>query len=255
MNKNLGSMETMEMDVPDKMSLFKRISCLLFSPSKLFLFVKKKPTVLFPIILICIAAIASQLLLWEPTKNLTMDTLYNTYKSVGADVSFEQIEQITNGSMIASLFVSPLTYLIVWLVTTLVAYLIYKLVKCEKGLKKYFSMTGYIMLITMAGLLINSVYIYLTGNVSTVMVTSLASLFDPDLSGTFIFTMASQIEVFNLWTFALFGMGFVYTGGTEKKKTYALTAILFVVVMLASAGLSLLSTGLQDSILGNMGAF
>lgn len=249
-------METVELDAPDKMNPLKRIGNLLFSPSKLFLFIKNKPSIPFPIILICIAAIASQLLLWEPTKNVTMDTMYNTYKNMQVDVTFEQIEQITNGSMIASLVISPLTYLAVWLVTTLVAYLVYKLVKCEKGLRKYFSMTGYIMLITMLGLLINSAYIYLTGNeISTAMVTSLASLFDPDLNGTFIFALASQIEVFNLWTFVLFGLGFVYTGGAKKEKTYALTTVLFIIVILANAGLSLLSAGITNSIMGNMGAF
>lgn len=255
MNKDFGSKETAELNVPDKMNLFKRIGNLLFSPSKLFLYIKSKPSILFPIILICAAAIASQLLIWEPTKNLAMDTMYSTYNTMGMSLSFEGMEQYVNAVMIASLASSPFIYLAVWAVTTLVTYLAYKLVKCEKGLKKYFSMTGYIMLIFMAGQVINSIYIYLTGSISAAMVTSLASLLDPNLSGTFLFGLVSPIEVFNLWTFMLFGLGFVYTGGTEKKKTYALTAILFVIVIFANAGMSLLRAGLQNSIMGNMGSF
>lgn len=172
------------------------------------------------------------------------------------NVSPAEIEQLLDASMIFGVATSPIYYLVIWLVVTLVLYLIFRLVKCEKGLKKYFSMTGYIMVISLLGALLNAGYIYLTGgDISGSAVTSLASLLDPDLKGTFLYGLVSQIEVFNLWTFVLYGIGFVYTGGVEKKKCYLLTTILAVIVIVASAGLSLMSTGLQNSLLGNIGGF
>lgn len=241
-----------EMNVPDKMNVFQRIGCLLFSPSKLFSFIKRKPTILFPIILISICAIASQVLAWEQDKNVQLDALYNTYKSLGMNYTPDQLESILEGTKILTFAAAPVTYLITWAITTLVLYLIYRLVKCEKGLKKYFSMTGYIMILTMVGLVIQSVYINITGSGLSSMVTSAASLLDPGLQGTFLYGLASKIEVFNLWTYVLFGLGFVYTGGVEKKKSFILTTILAVVVILAGAGLYLLSAGLLSSLLGGI---
>ncbi len=256
MKGNNENMLLDDMKVPEKMNLFQRIGNLFFAPSKLFAFIRKKPTVLLPIILISIGAIASQLLLLEQTKDMSLDLMYNTYKSMGMSTTPGQIEQLVNTSAIIGVAASPLTYLIVWLIATLLLYLVFRLVKCEKGLKKYFSMTGYILMITMVGTIIHSAYIYLTGNsLTSPMATSVASLLNPELQGTFLYGLSSQIEIFNLWTFVLFGIGFVYTGRVEKKKSFALTTILAVIVILGSAGLSLLSTGMQNNLMGVMGGY
>jgi hypothetical protein len=243
-----------EIQVPDKMNVFQRIGCLLFSPSKLFLYIKQKPTILFPIILISVFAIAAQVLTWEQVKGVQLDAVYNTYKSMGLNYTPDQLESMLELTKYFSFAAAPFVYLGTWAIASVILYLIYRLVKCEKGLKKYFSMTGYIMILTMVGMVINSAYVYLTGSgLSTAMVTSAASLLDPALQGTFLHGLASNIEVFNLWAFILFGMGFVYTGGVEKKKSFALTAILAVIVILASSGLSILLAGLQNSMLQNFG--
>lgn len=250
MNQKIESME--EMNIPDKMNIFKRVGSLFFSPSKLFLFIKKKPTVLFPIILMCIGAVLMQLLLWEPTKSVSLDAMYNSYKSMGISYSPDQVEQLLNISMIGMLIMVPVMYLLVWMFMTLILYLVYRLVKCEKGLKKYFSMMGYIIVITLAGQLINSAYIYYTAaSITGPTVTSLASFLAPEMQGTFLYGVASGLEVFNMWTFILCGIGFAYTGNVDKKKSYIVTAVLFVVVILASAGMSLLSAGIQNNMLGS----
>lgn len=245
-----------ERSTPEKMNLFQQIGNLFFSPSKLFLFIKNKPKVLLPAVLISIEAVLVQLLLWEPTKDYSMDLLYSTNKSMGINMTPAEIEQLVNGSMIFGVAASPITYLAAWLIGTLVLYLIFGLVKREKGMKKYFSMTGFIMVISLLGMLIHSAFIYFTGaSTDIATITSLASLLDPGLKGTFLYALALQIEVFTLWAYVLYGVGFVYTGGVEKKKSYLITAILAVIIILAGAGFSVISAGLQDSLLGGMGSF
>jgi hypothetical protein len=252
MNGNIENTWLEQNDVPDKMNIFQRIGCLFFSPSKLFLFIRKKPTILFPIILISICAVASQVLIWEQSKSAQIDMLYNMYKGMGQTYTPDQLENMLETYKYFGFALAPFTYLISWLITSLILYLIYRLVKCEKGLKKYFSMTGYIMILSMVGLVIHSAYINITGSEATMMmVTSVASLLDPGLQGTFLYGLASNIEVFNLWSFVLFGMGFAYTGGVDRKKSYTLTAILAVVVILASAGWYLVSNGLLGSLFGS----
>ncbi|NLN64386.1 MAG: YIP1 family protein [Clostridiaceae bacterium] len=245
------TVETAELNIPERMNIFQRIGNLLFSPSKLFSFIKKKPTILFPIILICIGVIALQLILWEPLEKVQIDTLYNAYKSAGMSVAPSEIEQTAKALMIGTIIAMPFGYIAVWLFATLILYAMFRLVKCEKGMKKYFSMVGYIFLIFIFGQLINSACMYYTGNMTAPMVTSLATFLAPEMNGTFLYGLASGIEIFNVWAFILFGIGFVYTGGVSRKKSYIMTAVLFVVVLLASAGFTSLLAGVQNSLQGS----
>ena len=56
-------------------------------------------------------------------------------------------------------------------------------------------------------------FIYFTnGDMTAAQVTSLASLLNQEVVGVFIYSIASSIDVFNIWTYVLYGIGFVYTG-------------------------------------------
>lgn len=251
MSNRIDQMEMEEIRIPDKMNIFKRLGNLLFSPSKLFAYIKKKPTILFPIILFSIVAAVNQFLLWEPTKGTQIDIIYNTYRNMGMNITAAQAEQMVEGQKILSIATTPIIFIATWLVLTLVLYLIFRIVKCEKGLKKYFSMIGYITLISVAGQLIHTGYLYLSGNdILSAQVTSLASFLHSENSGTFLYSIASQIEIFNIWTYILYAIGFIYTGGVPKRKSYITTMILFVIILLGGAGISVLSNQVMSSLMG-----
>lgn len=257
MRKQFEGIEANTPEIPERMNIFSRIGNLLFTPSKLFSFIRKKPTILLPIILVCIGAILVQFLLMEPSRDYMLDFTYNQYKSMGIGLSSQAIEQFVDSTLKISAFASPIMYIIIWIAITLILYLVFRLVKCEKGLRKYFSLVAYIMLIITAGQLVQAVFINVTAcDINSPVVTSLASLLDPGVKGTFLYGIASSFEVFNIWAFVLIAVGFVYTGGVVKKKSYILTAILFVVVLLASGAIASVTGAVQSSIQGNpMGSF
>jgi len=252
LNNYLNVLED-EPAIPERMNPFKRIANLFFSPHKLFLFIRKKPTVLLPIIIISIGAFLSQFLLIEQTKDYQMDIMYNSYKQLGMNYTPDQLETLANVQGIVGLVTTPVAFAAAWLITSLVMYAIYRLVNCEKGLKKYFSMIGYISILSVVSQLINAGFIrYTGGELLSPAVTSLASMLDKETVSPFLFSMASNIEVFNIWTYILYGIGFTYTGGVEKKKSYIMTGILFIVIMLINAGFAVLSSGLLDGILRSL---
>jgi hypothetical protein len=241
-----------EIDVPDKMNAFKKVANLIFSPSKLFGFIRKKPSILVPVILICIGAVVIQLLLWEQTRDMQLDILYNAYQEYGMASSPADLEQLVDVQMKAAVIFAPVKYLVIWIILTLILYLIFRIVGCEKGLKKYFSMVGYITLLSILGQLIQAVYQYFTGGSLTgPQVTSISSLIDPETVGTFLHAVFSGIEVFNIWAFVLYGIGFVYTGGVTKKKSYITTAVLFVIFLAANAGFTILTKQVTDNLFGS----
>lgn len=231
------SLQVDEIKVPEKMNVFQRIGSLLFNPKILFAHTAKRPTILFPVIVLCIVSLLAQLLTIEQLKDTFVDTLYSTNKAMGIEYTVDQLESLANMAAIGTIAGTPFIMIATWLITTLILYLVFRLAGCEKGLKKYFSMVGYISIISVLGQLLHGIYIYFTGDSAlTAQVTSLASLLNAETVGSFIYGLASSIEVFNIWTYILYGIGFVYTGGAKKQRAYIISAALFVIISLITAG-------------------
>jgi len=249
MENNYDFSDRENMNTPQKMSVFKRLGCLIFSPKDLFLYLKTKPAMLFPLILCSIGTIIVQLLMLEAMKDTRLDAVYNALQSSGSGIPPEQIETFIKPVIIMSIAASPFVIIAGWAIRTLLLYGIFRLADCEKGLKKYFSMTSYIMLLSVARDLIHALFLYYFGdNNINAYVTSLASILDPEITGNFIYGITSSLEVFNIWKFVLYGIGFAFVGNMAKKKSYAMAAVLFVVTMVLSAGW----TVLQNNILAGM---
>lgn len=241
MSSNYNYTAGEDMNIPQKMNVFKRLGNLIFSPKNLFLYLKNKPAMLFPLILCSIGTIAVQLLMMESMKDTRMDAIYNAFQSAGRSLYPDQIESLIKPVIILTVAASPFIIIAGWAIRTLFLYCVFSLVNCEKGLKKYFSMTAYIMLLSVARDLIHSLFLYFFGgNNASVYVTSLASLLDPEIVGNFLYGIASSLEVFNIWKFVLYGIGFAYIGNVSKKKSYATAAVLFVLSMLLGAGWAVL---------------
>jgi len=247
MSENVGTLQLNEGKVPEKMNLFQRLWNLFLNPKRLFAYTAKKPSLLFPVIVICILSLAAMLLTMEQIYEANVDVLYNTWKTMGSQVPMDQIQSLARTYAIGTVAGTPFIMVATWLVTTLILYLVFRLAKCEKGLKKYFSMMAYIMIISLTGQLMTSAYMYFTGaKTLDTMVTSIASLIDAGTVGNFVYGVAKNIEVFNIWTYILYGIGFVYTGGAKKRAAYIISAVLFVIVTAASAGMYSLTANLSN---------
>ncbi|NLG88165.1 MAG: YIP1 family protein [Clostridiaceae bacterium] len=248
MYNDLEFLEDSEQKAPEKMNIFSRIGNLIFSPKKLFLFIREKPSLLFPLIIISICALAYQLLLWEQTRKLQLDVTYNTYQKMGVNITPDQLETLVDTSMITAVITAPLSVIASWAVITLIFYAVFRFADCEKGMKKYFSMMAYISIITAVGMVLNGLYVHFMGGSLTTYVTSISSLIDQEATGTFLYGILTNIEVFNIWAYFLYGMGFIYVGGVQKRKSIIITSVLFVLFTLLSAGI----TSLSSSILGGL---
>ena len=244
----LEILENSEQKAPEKMNVFARLGNLFLSPKKLFLFIREKPSLLFPLIIISIGAIVYQLLIWEQSRKLQLDVTYNTYKMMGMNMTPDQLESLVDASMITSVVTSPLTLIASWVIITLIFYAVFRFADCEKGMKKYFSMMAYINIIPVVGMVLNGLYMHFMGGSLTTYVTSISSLIDPETTGVFLYGILSNIEVFNIWSYVLYGMGFIYVGGVEKRRSVIVTSVIFVLFTLATAGL----TSLSSSLLGGL---
>lgn len=238
-----------EQKAPEKMNVFARVSNLFFSPKKLFLFIREKPSLLFPLIIMSIGSIAYYLLIWEQTRKLQLDITYSSYQKMGMSITPDQLETLVNSGMIASAVTAPLTIIASWAIVTLILYAVFRFADCEKGMKKYFSMMAYINIIPVVGMVLNGLYIHFMGGSLTAYVTSISSLIDPEETGMFLYGILSNIEVFNIWAYVLYGMGFIYVGGVNKRKSIIITSVLFILFTLAAAGIASLSSSFLGGIM------
>ncbi|HEY8500556.1 MAG TPA: Yip1 family protein [Clostridia bacterium] len=237
-----------EQKAPEKMNIFARVGNLFFSPKKLFLFIREKPSLLFPLIIISIGSIAYYLLIWEQTKKIQLDITYNTYQKMGMSMTPDQLESLVNTGMISSAVTAPLSVIASWAIVTLIFYAVFRFADCEKGMKKYFSMMAYINIIPVIGMVLNGLYVYFMGGSISTYVTSVSSLLDQEATGVFLYGILTNIEVFNIWAYVLYGMGFVYIGGVKKRNSAIITSVLFILFTLAAAGF----TSLTSSLLGGL---
>mgnify|MGYP000882971111 FL=1 len=231
--------------IPDKMNIFQRIGNLLFNPRKLFAFTARKPTILFPVIVLVILSIVPNLLLMEQYQGTFADTIYSAGNTAGGEITVDQAETMAKWLAVGTVASAPFTMIIRWILATLILYPVFRLAGCEKGMKKYFSMIAYITVIAVLGQIVHSLYIYYTGEtLMSVQVTSLASLVGDESMGSFLYAVIASIEVFNIWTYILYGIGFAYTGGVKKQKAYLVSAVLFVAAALINAGAAHFTTQL-----------
>lgn len=238
MNSSAEILQANEFAVPEKMSFFKRIGNLIFNPKKLFAYIAKKPTILFPFIVLCIISFIVNLLSLEYFQGTFMDTLYYASKTAGGNLSVDQAESYAKGFSVALIALTPVVLIISCLIVASVLYLVFSLAGCNKGFKKYLSMVIYITVITELGSLVHGLYTYFTGDFQmTASVTSLASLINSENISSFIYGITKKIEVFNIWKYILYGIGFIHTGGVLKKRAYIISAALFVITTLISAAM------------------
>ncbi len=232
MYDDLGFLEDSEQKAPEKMNIFARVGNLFFSPKKLFLFIREKPTLLFPLIIMSIGAVAYQLLIWEQSRKLQMDITYNTYQNMGMSITPDQLEAMVDAGMITSVITAPLGVIASWAIITLI----------------FYAVLAYISIISVVGMVLNGLYVYFMGGSITTYVTSVSSLFDQGTTGAFLNGILLNIEVFNIWAYVLYGMGFIYVGGVDKRRSAIVTSVIFILFTLAAAGL----TSLSSSLLGGL---
>lgn len=126
------------------------------------------------------------------------------------------------GSGIAALFMP----VIIILISTVIYFVVAKIVKSPVLFKQLFSMNTYIMLITAIGLFINGLFTASIGADPAVMFTSLGAFVQVD---TMLGAILANFELFALWSLILTAMGLQIVAGFSKGAAWTVTIVLFVI--------------------------
>ena len=215
---------------------FARMAGVFFSPVQTFASIARKPDWAVPLILILLVSIASATVM---AQRVDFMSAMRQQMEQRKDLSPEQIERAEKMGAAFSktiIYFSPVIALITYLVIAAVLLLASRLFGGEGTFKQAFSTTVYAWLPDLVKGIILTIAIAAKGNVDVVqMATAVRSNlgFLVDMKAQpMSFALLSSLDVFSLWTLALFVVGFAAFSRLSKARAATIVISLWVVTVL-----------------------
>ncbi len=234
------------------MNFFTRLQGVFFAPKMTFRFLSEKPVWLDAlIILIMLLSIVTYII--SPYSNMDrIEILKNNIEfqeRVGEDAFKQRIEQLENPSrtlvILSSFLLSPISYIVGFLISSLIILAIGRFLSTEGNFKQVFS--AYLHANFIDKILGNAVRLPLILSQKSVMqtTTSLALLF-PRLEMTSLgYVVLSQVDFFQLWLFGVLGYGLSHIFKIETKKAMIISYGFWLLKSLFYIALAFLSMKLM----------
>lgn len=212
-----------EVEVLAKPSLFGMI----LEPKTQFERMKRNPKILVPFIIVTVLTIIGMLLMMSQIDFIGDDPLLNGMED-------EELMIVTIFSQIAYAFTGLVMPAISILLSTVVYFIIAKIVKSEVTFKQLFSMSVFIYIISVFGLLVNGLAFLAMSNPNLdLYLTSLNSIVEAD---GILGVILVSIEVFSIWGMVLTAIGLQIVANFSKGLSWSIVVGIFVVILLFAIG-------------------
>lgn len=236
-----------EGSVNSDMGFFKRVASVVTSPGKVMENLAEKPRILFPLILTAVSLIGLYASRLELYKNFMRESTAASSKwtesLTGIKMTPELLEQSVSRGLIASFITIPLGALLSWLFITVVFFAIFKIAGGNGRFKHYMSVTGYAYVIMTLYYIIVFAASFFTGSLhQDIPLTSLATLFDSSMRGSFLFGILKGLNIFTIWYYCVIAIGLIKVSGFKKNTVYSIVAGIFIIGLLI-AGATEVSIG------------
>lgn len=212
-----------EVEVLAKPSLFGMI----LEPKTQFERMQRNPKILVPFIIVTVLTIIGMLLMMSQIDFIGDDPLLNGMED-------EELMIVTIFSQIAYAFTGLVMPAISILLSTVVYFIIAKIVKSEVTFKQLFSMSVFIYIISVFGLLVNGLAFLAMSNPNLdLYLTSLNSIVEAD---GILGVILVSIEVFSIWGMVLTAIGLQIVANFSKGLSWSIVVGIFVVILLFAIG-------------------
>lgn len=219
---------------PAGMGEFSRIAGVFFEPAKTFEDVAKRPTFLVPLVLTIVMALVYMVLFsqhvgWERTIRHQQET-----SARAQQLTPEQREQGIQlglkfapiGGYAGVMVGIPLYYL----VAAAVLLVIVKIMSAPVRLKQVYAVMCYAAMPGIISTILTIVVMFLKNpddfNMQNPLAFNPGALMDPAAGSKFIYSLATSLDLFVIWTIVLIATGLKAAGGKQLSFAGALTAVL-----------------------------
>jgi len=225
-----------------RMGFFSRVTGALFSPTKTFAYLDKRPDIWGAMILIFIFVFCLMVLYAQKTdlEFVTRQQLEQTGRA--EQMTEEQLDQaVTIGAKIGKymLMIGPLFSPIGFLIVAGVLYLIFKLFQGETTFKKAFSVVTYSYLPSIFSSIIG-IILLLRSEVNKIPLESLVKsnlsiLLTQEETSVFLWSLASRVDIFTIWIVILLSIAMATIKKTKLRNSFIVVGGLWIVWVLISA--------------------
>ena len=235
---------------PAPLSEGARIVNTFIAPSKTFTDLRRNaswwaPWILISIFsLVFIYSIGKQVGFEQVSKNqIAHSSRADQFDKLPAD---QQAKQLQLSSKIITFFAygSPVLILFYFLIETLALWLTFKLAAgAETSFKSAYAIVMYAGLPGIMGAILGTISMFAGINpegfdINNPVGSNLAYYLDPETTGKFVRGMASSLDLINIWTIVLLGIGFACTSKVKRSNAIAIVAVWYLVYKLVGSALA-----------------
>ncbi len=220
------------------MNLISRIINVFLAPSKTFQAVNEKPKWAVPLIISLLLTFGAMWLLTPVIMNEGKSAMED--KMLERGMTSDQIDRaVEQAQKIQKITIAPTT-LVAGLVVTFIMAAIWLFISNTilGGAAQYTQMLGVVVYAGFIGLLGFLVKLPIMLSQQTMNVHfSLATFMSDTAKDTFLYKLLANIEVFNVWTIAVYAIGIAIVANLKVKNVWPWVLILTVLYWVAAAGL------------------
>lgn len=228
-------------EAPPASNGFKRVTGVLFAPVATFREIAARPDILVPLAIIVIISIVSSIVI---APRVDFETaMREQFAQAGRNMSQEDIDRAVRFSTAIAkgmMYVAPLVNIIFFAAVAGILLLGFRLFGGEGNFKQAFSVTLYSWMPMMIAGIAMLVILIARGNVgaeqlNSLVMSNLGFLVDMK-ENPVAYALLSSIDVFSLWTLALFVIGFSFISGLSSGKSAAIVIPLWAVLVIIKVG-------------------
>jgi hypothetical protein len=208
-----------------------------FEPRKVFESLKIKPTWLVPVIIVAVLGMGFFYYTFPYIMNEQVQNIRDNDR-IPEEHKERIIERIKEAEHppIWQMAIAPAGTLVYVVIVAAVLFFVFNvLMGGDSGFRRVFSVFCYSSLVAIPSMIVKFPLVMMKGNVN--VQTSLGLLLSPEAKGSFLHSVLSSLDIFNLWQVILvsIGLGVMYKFST--KKAFTTVAILWIIWILAKSGL------------------
>jgi Yip1-like protein len=237
---------------PAALSQGERVIDTFIAPSKTFTDIRRSASWWVPWLLISIVSLAFVYAIDKKVgaeqiirSQIAHSSRADQFEKLPAD---QQARQISFSIKLFDVFAygSPVLVLFYFLVAALVLWVTFKVgVAAETSFKAAYAIFMYASLPSLLKAIIGAVSLFAGANpegfdINNAVGTNLGYYLDPETTGKFVRGMASSLDIINIWTIILLGIGFACTSKVKTSTAITIVAVWYLVYKLGASALGAL---------------
>lgn len=231
--------ETVQTYQPEEKTMggLSKVVNIFFEPRKVFQSLKIKPTWLVSVIIMAVLGMGFFYYTFPYIMNEQVQNIRDNDR-IPEQAKLEIIEKMKEAQHppIWQMAIAPVGTLIYLVIVAAVLFFVFNvLMGGDSGFRRVFSVYCYSSLVAIPSMIVKFPLVMMKGNIN--VQTSLGLLLSPDAKGSFLHSVLSSFDIFNVWQVILVSMGLGVMYKFSTKKAFTTVAILWIIWILAKSGL------------------